>query len=380
MAEYEVDLYSAYSAKLAVLTNFTSLDYARKVNSRGALTITLTAEYDDLIFFQGDVLPDLRIAVNRKVGGSSFTLSMQTIWLVRDAIRIIDEAGQRLTTLICEDLIGLLQRRIVAYSAGSSQAEKTSDAADDMCKTIVRENFGSLATDTARDITTYLTVEADANAAQVISKAFSRRQVLPVLQEIAKSSFQAGTYLAFDIVTDDPTLVPQFRTYINQRGLDRRWPSGLLPVVFGIEFGNLADARREYNHLDEVTYGYAGGQGEGVSRVIGTASDAVRLVSSPLNRIEQFSDARTTSDSVSVTDEADALVKGGVPKNIFTARIVETQNTLYGVNFNFGDYVTAVFLNERIDCRIDTIHINVARSDIYSGLQESIDAQLKVES
>lgn len=378
MADYQVELYSVFSARLAILDNYISLDYARKVNAKGALTITLAPTYDDLLFYNGDILPDLRIAVNRRVGGGSFSLDMNTVWLVRSGIRTIDEMGRRFTTLVCEDLISLLHRRIAAYSAGSSQVDK-STFADNMAKAIVRENFGSLATDTTRSIATYLTIEADASAAQSIAKAFSRRNVMPVLQEIARSSFQAGTYLAFDIVLDSPTDTPQFRTYINQRGIDRRWPNGISPIIFGIEFGNLANAEREYNHSEEITYAYAGGQGEGVARVIGTASDTTRLNSSPLNRLEAFADARTTSDTANVTDEADALVRNGEPRNLFSATIVEVSNTLYGVDFNFGDYVTAVFLGESIDCRIDALHISVSRSDVNAGLVEKIDGQLRLE-
>lgn len=373
MTDYAVELYSPLGTELATLDNLIVLDYARRVNNVGQLSVTLSTKYDSLIFYGGDVIPDLKLSVKRRIGGGSFVLDMATIWLVRSAVRTIDENGQALTTLIAEDLISILNRRIVAYAAGSAQADKTA-VADNFIKAIVRENLGTLATDTSRSVATYLSIAADVSAGPSISKAFSRRNVLTVMQEICKSANEAGTYLAFDIVATSPSSPPVFSTFTGQRGIDRRWPGGLAPIVLGIEFGNLSFVRREYNHIDEVTYGYAGGQGQGVDRLIGAAQDATRIAKSPFGRIESFSDARSGGTTqAQVDDEADSLIKNNIPKNIFEARIVDTPKTVYGLHYGYGDYVTAVFQGESIDARIDSVRIR------FEGGKETIEANVRVD-
>lgn len=357
-ADYQIVLYNQYGTVIqSTIDDFLSIDYVRVVNGIGALSITLPESYDPFLISGNDIVPDNRIEVRRRIGGGSFYVDTDAQWLVRNAQKILDESGKRSTTVTCVDCNSLLNRRIVAYASGASQAEKTA-VADNLIKAIVRENLGSLATDTARSIATYLTIQADTSLAPSIGKAFSRRKVIEVLQEVAQSSYQAGTYLAFDVIAPTPTTL-EFRTYINQRGIDHRWPTSSAPLLFGPEFGNLTDIVRGYDHTDEVTYGYAGGQGIGTSRAIGTASDSVRIGQSPFGRIEKFSDSRQTVSAAILADEADMIVKTGIPKNTFEAKIIDTPSTAYGVQYGFGDYITAVFEGESIDARIERVRVQV---------------------
>jgi hypothetical protein len=369
MADYQIGLLDPYGTPLAILDSFQHLDYVRIVNDIGSLVLIMPDVYDKLLFVGTDVRADNRIEVNRRIGSGLQYRDTDTQWLVTKGEKIFNSRGERLTKITCEDLNTLLRRRIIAYNSGSTQASKT-DQADDMMKAIVRENLGSLATDTDRSWATYLSVEADLGLGQSISKSFSRRRVIDVLKELANASYQAGTYIAFDIVaTSQTTLL--FRTFAGQRGIDRRHPAGINPLIIGPDFGNLADVVRGYDHSAEITYAYAGGQGEGASRVIGVASDTTRIGASPFGRREGFADARTTSDATQVQDEARSLVKGGVPRNTFTGVIVDTPSTIYGLHYGFGDIVTAVFEGESIDCYIDKIRVTVTPD------KEQIDSQFR---
>lgn len=369
MADYQVELLNQYGVKLSQLEGFSLLDYVRVVNDIGSLVIVIPEIYDRYLFSGTDVVRDNRIDIGRRIGSGLFKRDMDTQWLVVKGNKILNDRGERLTKITCVDLIQLLNRRIVAYNSGTSYASKT-DQADDMMKAIVRENFGSLATDTNRDWSTYLSVEADFGLGQSISKSFSRRRVLLVLKELANASYQAGTYIAFDIVATSQTTM-LFRTFAGQRGIDRRHPSGINPLILGPEFGNLANIDRGYDHSDEITYAYAGGQGEGASRVIGTSSDTTRIGASPFGRIEGFADARLTSDATQVQDEARSLVKQGVPRSTFSGKIVDTESTIYGLHYGFGDIVTANFEGETIDCYIDKIRVRVTPES------ETVDSQLR---
>lgn len=360
MAEHQLTFRnSASGLLLTVFDAFVSLDMARSENNIGALTLVLPSLYDNFIFAGDDVALDNRIEVNRSINGSSFYLEGETQWLVRHAQKILTADGQRLTKVYAVDAIELLTRRIVAYAAGSAQADKSATAADNLVKAFVRENLGSLATDTARDLSTYLTVQANLTLAPTIAKACSRRNVLEVLQEIAMASAIAGTYLAFDIIAVTSSSL-EFRTYIGQRGIDHRASSGAA-VFIGPDFGNMSDVVRGYDHLDEWTYVYAGGQGEGEARSIATASDTVRIALSPFNRIEKFIDSRQTSDVITgaLQDEADQALRDGRSRKTFTGQFIDTPACLYGLNVSYGDYVTAQFDNESINCRMSKVNIKI---------------------
>lgn len=366
---YQIGLYDPTGLNLlAVLDGFSVLDYALIVNGVGALTITLPADYDSFLFSSNDVIPDNRIIVSRAIGGDAFTIDGDACWFVRRGRKILSDKGQRTTIINAVHANHLLKRRIVAYAAGSAEADKT-DFADDMIKAIARENLGTLATDTTRSIATYLSIAADIGAAQSISKAFARRNVLDLSREIAEASYQAGTFLAFDIVSTSPESLT-LNTYIEQRGSDRRFPVGNNPLIFGTEYGNVGSAERDSDRTEEITFGYAGGLGVGSGRTIGTASDVTRIAASPFNRIEQFFDGRTSDVQATLDNDADSLVASGQPRSNFTGKITQTDGSIYGLNYNYGDYITAVFENESIDARLNRVRVQVRDG------KETIDAQV----
>jgi hypothetical protein len=373
MADYRADLYSQFGVLLAQIDTFFSIDVVRVVNDVGVLVIEVPSIYDSFIFYNNgildDVVPDNRIQLMRRVGAGTFYVYTDTQWFIRDARKVLTGDGKRITVIKALCANNLLTRRIVAYDSGSAQADK-SDQADDLIKAVVRENLGSLATDPLRSISSYLTVQADSGSAPTISKAFSRRNLLDIFREVALSSYKNGTYLAYDIVVNSPTVL-DFRTYIGQRGIDHRWPASNNALLFGPEHGNLTNIVRGYDHTQEVTYAYSGGQGIGTARVIGAASDTIRIAQSPFGRIEKFTDSRMTIDPTILADEADFLVKSGIPINSFIATIVDTPATTYGLHYNFGDYITAVFEGESIDARIDMVRVT------FRDGKEVINAQIK---
>lgn len=372
MARYQIELYDPFGVRLNVLDAIQSLEYARTVNSIGALTLTLPAKAYDYANFKIDG----RIGVYRAVGGGPLALEMETAWLIVRRNKLLSASGERLVKLTAVDGVDLLRRRIVAYAAGAAYAEK-SDYADDMMKEIVSQNLGSGATDTTRSIATYLTIQADLSLGASLRKGFAWRNVLTVFQELAQASDTAGTYLAFDVVCTDPTATQafEFRTYANWRGVDHRWPNGSNPVILSPENGTLANVDLGELFDEEINAAYAGGQGEGAARVTASSLDATRIGLSPLRRSEGFADARQTAVTATVTDEADSLVREGMPRRVFTGKIVPTQGVQYGLDWRWGDYVTAQFENLSYDCRIDTVHVQVDASG-----NETVDAYLRSET
>jgi hypothetical protein len=365
VSNYRLTMYDPFGANPVDLGRFEQLEWARVVNGVGAATITVPYTLPWSIFRR-----DNRILIERQAGAAWETAGETIYFLRRWGLEL--EGGLYKYSLLAFDANDLLRRRIVAYAAGSAQAKKAAAPATNLMKAVVRENLGALSTGTGRDLSDYLTIPPNDGAGASIAKAFSRRQVLTVLQEVALSSALAGTYVAFDIVASTVAALT-FRTYTGQRGADRRYPGGSA-VVLSPEQGNLTSLKQVFDATEEATVAYAGGQGEGEERAVATATDSARLAASPFNRIEIFKDARNTDTEAALQDEADATLRAARPKRIFAARVNDTAGTQFGVHYRFGDYVTAQFAGESFDCRIEAVKVTVAGGD------ETVDVQLRSET
>lgn len=364
-------LHPAAGYPLALIDAFSALTYTKVTNGVGAFTLTLPGSFDT-----SKVQEDTRVVIYRKPRGG--VRAIDFCGFVRKVAKST-LGGHPAFTVSGYDLNYLLGNpggqtgRIVAYAAASSQAAK-SDQADDMMKAIVRENLGASAI-AARNLTAYgFTVQADVGLGTSIEKAFAWRNVLAVLQEIADASHVTeATCVYFGIVPLNIGWECEFRTKVGQWGNDHRFPSGPAgSVVFGLEFANLAEVERSTDYSDEVTYAYAGGQGEESARVIKESSQATRLGMSPFNRRESFIDARQATIDNQVQDAADGAVRDGRPHNLFTGKVLDTSQ-VYGRDWGHGDYVTGVYAGETIDCRIETVTVT-----IQNGV-ETVDATLRSE-
>lgn len=367
-ATYEIRVrHPASGETLAILSSFASLAYARAANAVGRLTLALPRSVDYRLFGE-----DMRLEVWRGVDGRAPQLEMGATWFVRRRTRTLD-----LLTVEAVDQIDLLRRRIVAYAAGSAQAEQVS-AADDMIKQIVRDNYGASATDSEGDTTralstAYLSIQANTSAAPSINKAFARREVLTVLQEIAAASATLGTYLAFDlqVYAIRPTL--ELRTYTGQRGTDRRVSSGG-GLTIAMEAGPSSSAQLVEDWTGEASYIYAGGQGQGDDRLIRTASDPARLAASPWNRIERMVSATQASAPATVLAAARAELRRARAVRVLEGRLVDRRAARYGVDYGYGDYVTVGLEGETGEARLDAIGVTV-----NADHTDTVEALVRVE-
>jgi hypothetical protein len=370
MADYAVWLTDVSGARIALLDGFETLDFALAANAPGALTLTMPGAFDPRV-----VPIDGRILVYRTATGGAPLLVGDAAWLVRRVRRLLDADGRRQVVIHAVSALELLQRRIVAYDAATSYTQKTA-AADNLIKAIARENLGTLATDTARSWASSLTIAADTSAAPSVTMGFARANVLDTVQKVCQASAQAGTRLYVDIVAPtDATL--ELRTYTGRRGTDHGSTS-TSPVVFGPEHGNLTDPEIDDDYSAEVTYIYAGGQGQEDQRVVSTASDATRIARSPFGRREALHDARAVANNPNGTllnDEAKAALEAGRPRRRFQATLLDTPGTTYGVHWAWGDTIAARWEDATGDYRIEAIRFTVQdnRETIETRLDATVD-------
>lgn len=142
MADYQVLVYSPYGILQKVIDDFIVLDYARRVNTIGACTLTLPPRYS-----KDDFPRDTRIAITRRVAsGGPFHLECETVWFVQTVRWVKQGDGGQALEIVGVDTLDLLRRRIVANASDSVQGNKaTPTCADNLCKDIVDENLSSLA-------------------------------------------------------------------------------------------------------------------------------------------------------------------------------------------------------------------------------------------
>ncbi len=372
MTSYAVYASDPFGTRLADCSNFISLKYSRVVNGISTTTLTLPGNFDTSLLR----IPDGRLEIWRHLDSGREYLDTDTVWLIKRITQKID--GRGLTSIVVEADTPLCvlrePGRFVNFATGTSQADKAATFADNQIKAYVKDAIGSTAGAT-RDLTSFITIAGNLSAAASIAKAAAWRDVLKVCQELADASTQTGTYLAFDVVAPTPATL-EFRTYTGQRGVDHRYPGGNNPVILSPDMGNLGETELTIDYRDEVTYALAGGKGDGSARLTASAQDTSRIGASPFGLREHFVTATQYGDTAGLSDQAAAAVRAGRPRTIFRGKVLDTQDTQYGVHWGWGDYLTAQAFGVSLDCRVEAITISVQAGGSY----ETIDAWVKSNS
>lgn len=350
-AIYDIHILDPFGASFGDLNAFESFDLTLAENNIGALTITLPPSYRYDRF-----LKDGRIAVYRSILGRPPTLVGNALWLIRNRRKVLSR-GKRSYVIRAVHANDILRRRIIAYNSGTANTSKT-DQADDLIKAFAREQL-TTATDTTRNLSSSLfTIQADTAQGPSISKAAARRNLLTVCQEIANAAAQAGTYVGFEVRADSETAL-QLVTYINQRGTDRR--SGTSQqLVLNVDAA-LGEIAYEEDWTEEVSSVYAGGQGEGAQRAIGTATDTGLSGSSPVGLIEDFYNDNMTTDTTQLNDDADHQLFLHRSKVSFSASVDDIPGATFGLHYDWGDLASAQFDDVTIDCRVNPVRIAFSR-------------------
>lgn len=357
MGRNRLVLMTSDGIQLTELTDLESVEYWRSLNGMGGFHITTREDFEEDYWGV-----DRLIEIWRTPEGGEEQLMMVGFWRWKewtendDQFEIFNMGGP--------DQNDLLDRRVIAYYAGTAGADKT-DFADDMLKAIIRENMGALAPldeagrPRAYDAD-YFSVAPDFGHAPSVSRRFAWRKVFPTLLEICESSRNLGTPLYFDVV---PGAIPahfEFRTYVNLMGVDRTSTSGLSPIVFSKENGNLGKPSLREDWSNEWNYVWGGGQGEGTDRVIDPEDDQWRAHRSIWNRREVFQDAREEDTILGVANKAYQRMQQERPLLKFSAKLLDTPQSIFGVDWDYGDKVTANYRGE-YDVLIDAYRISIDR-------------------
>lgn len=346
-----------FGLRLVSPSDWIDLEYTRVENEVGTLVLHLPGSSYPRSLFQKDGL----IEVWRNPDWGTPYIDTNTLWLIRRILYLVGPPA--VWEITAYDLNHLLKRRVVDYNPGNTYTEKLA-AADDLGKAVVRENLGTLATDTTRSLASFLTVQSDTTQAPVIRKSISRQGVLQVLQDVAGTSYENGTYLVFDITLGN---LPQgttpinfiFQSYVGKRGVDHSFSASNLSNVMyvGPDFGNLADGRVDEDFSDEVTRGISTGQGVDMIQAVARASDLKRINQSPYGLIEAVRSASGALVAGDLTADAQAELRAGIPHTQISGKLTLNSNLQYGLNWNWGDLISVQVDTVMRVCHIPAVHV-----------------------
>lgn len=331
-------------SRVARVHEFRSLAVTVAVNTVGTLTAVLgRAEAAGV-----DLRKDYAILPWVDDGGAVRTEG-DAAFLISDVAWGIDTV-----TVTAVSALDLLNRRLVRYHS-SNPSGRYSGPADDLMKTLVSQNLGTLADDATRTVVG-LAVEGGVSlGATVTDKEPAWRNLLQVCQELAKDSEQQGVRIYFDLIPV-PGVGYTFKTYRDARGSDRTLGAGLLRA--SVERGTLLSPTLTRAHRDEINRMYALGQGTGRIRQMGQADDAA-LQDNPLALREGVAPSAQAETTTGLVSEARSALKQAAPRVTLDGGLADTEAFRYGRHWNLGDVLWADVGTETVRCLVESVQVSV---------------------
>jgi len=364
LGQYKVEISDPDNTKVHTLDDWRSLDFEHKLNNTGPLTLRIDAFSDVHALFQ----TNSRIRVRRRIPGM---LDWYDEWegLHETGLEQIFQNGDRVYTCYASKYLTLLQRRTIMWFKNSAEAMKTATPAQTAIYEYVLENLGSYATIANGRLfdgaVSNFNLEGTGGGANWSGdRAFLN--LLSVIQEIS-----SWADIDFDIERDGDGFL--FRTYLNQRGIDRTTigldPStglnaaGNKPVIFSLENQNVASISRTISHRGSANVVIALGDGQDGARAYEVVTDeAARTLNA--GRLNQREVARNASGQGT---SADLIVVGeeGIEKMQPTESVSfvpqRSEATLYGRDFWWADKCTVRFEGSEYHKRLTHVKISVGK-------------------
>lgn len=358
MVSYQVRVYDTTGALKAVLStdqDIRSINIEKRVNYADTLTLGLYEHSDVVQYLTLDAL----IEVRRRVPEASLAWYTEFIGFHRTEQHQLTNNNTAIYTSYSRGLLDLINRRSIRYCADTAGAVKGPGAADDIIKTYVRENAGSLATVAngrlVAGVTTGLAVDANSTQAATISTTNPWKNLLTTIRELGRAN-----KVDFDVLwggVSAPTLFT-FRTYYPQLGTDRR--SGTTDqMVFSPSLGNMTDPSYTLQRTDEISSVLVLGPGESTLRDT-TLRTSVYTDSSPWNTIEQDQDASGTSTTAGLNQIGDQVLYDKRPAVSLVFGVIQNAQSTYGKHYFLGDVVTGGFDALSANVKIRAVSINVS--------------------
>lgn len=374
-ARYKIRLKDQTGVIVAEFDDLRRLSYRHRINTPVPCVIQLHELAAPVALFEQD--GQLELWRRDPVNGIPWYLEWEG--LIVSYTRQADGSGDRTYTAYCTGYLDLLQRRTIAYRAGSAQADKSGTASTVM-REFVRENAGDLATVAngreAHGVMPGLAIGADPAAGGTWVGGRFQKNLLDVLQGMADD---AG--IDFDLIGTTPEYriggtVPipshpdwEFRVYPGQRGRDLTLTGfdpfahedapQLGPVVFALEFGNMAVPQYSASQDGSINRVYVLGPGEGATRQIEVRANGAAGAMTQYNIREAARNASNAETVAQLQQIGDEVLAENQARESFAFQVLQIPSTLYGYHYSWGDRVTARYGDIQRDKRIVGVSVDV---------------------
>lgn len=355
---YALHIYNENGVYIRRLKTIVKVDLAMTVNRAYVLIV----DYNDNI----KIANEYQIELWRDIG-SGFAPFTKTRYLVKNITKNISNKGKTTHTLTAMSALCVLDKRIVAAFAGNAGALKTANG-DVLIQQYVTDAFINNIFNSKR-IGLGLTVQASAGSIVPILTRSVDWQALPkVLVDIVDNIFAvSGIRVYYDIEYTGGFI---FRTYTGQRGSDRRYSVAARPMIFMAEKNTLANVSINDNYQNQRTIAYVGGKGTTDTRMVIAVDDVALQDRGGFASSEIFIAATKLNKLTEMIDVGKQTLANNVEEHLFSADIIQNTGAIFGIDWDFGDYVSAYHNGIYYDARIESIKISWANG------RETIDARL----
>lgn len=371
---YQVVLKNLAGARVAMITDWRSLTYTRRVNGVGGYILTIDGDSDfvDLFTLDGQV----EIFRRDQSATPAFDWTLDFEGFHRTEIRSTDERGLSRYSSQGVDYTELIDARGIDFQKGSSGADKTG-VGETIIKAYVNENAGPGAlVASGRDtdgVQPGLVIQADGAAGSAWTGSRPLRPLLDIIREISRA-----TTVDFDVVGTGPATF-QFNAQARPIGTDRTNngidpltglnAAGNAPVLFSLAFGNMQRPIYALNRIAEANVIIVVGQGTDGNRTVAVRSSGATS-DSTWNKKEVIKNANQEDTVAGLNAVGDALLDKLQAAETFEWNALETVSYRYGRDYFVGDLVTAEYQDIERDKQIIAAEITMAEG------RETIDLEL----
>lgn len=359
--DYGIVIKSRAGAPLRVLTGqengFYQLSYHRRVNDVGLLFFDIRADHAAV----DDLEQDGQIEVWRWDDANGIAAYADFEGLFVDEERRADADGNSIFRAICPGQMDFLAREIVAFKAGEADRSLFSavKASTIMSDLVTYNATASATTGNGRLYTTDLaniTIETDDDDGNTISYECAYMNLLSALQDVARIGnrdfyFERTGAQAWTFRTDN---------YVGDDRSDS--------VRFALNYNNMRNPVLRRNRLDEKTRVVVGGQGAEDERA--TSVRTGTNYNATYNSKTVFLPATQYGTTAGLEAAGDLRLDELEARDDLTWDVLQTDGSLYGYHYFFGDLVTGYYQAVTAVKQITAVTVSYApRADRAENIQ-----------
>ena len=300
---------------LGEIRDYESLQYTRSFYSVGEFELHISNNKQN-----ADVLVNGNILLLDKAG--------QKACIIRHRENEIDENGDETETLIIKgpQLKGILTQRLVVPPVSGDGYDSCSGTQEQIMKHYVSAEC--ISPEDANRAISRLVLAADQGRGVQDKWRFRFDKLSDVLEQVgqyAKLGWDVTLNLDNEQMVFD-VIQPHDRT-ANQDVLP--------PALFSTEFGNVKVPHFIQSWIGAATQGYAGGQVDGVNRLIQQVGS-----SKGLDRMETFLDCSDAESAAELLTLGTQKLAEAAPTQSFEFSVIPDRSMVYGKDYFLGDTVT----------------------------------------